>query len=80
LLVGTSAVIAIYVLANLAYLHLLDISQIRGSALVAADSAETIIASGGARLASIAVMVSAFGTLNGSIDDDRTSNILRDGR
>ena len=35
---GTLAVIAIYLLANFAYLHLLDIRQIAGSKLVAADT------------------------------------------
>ena len=64
---GTLAVIAIYLLANFAYLHLLDIKQIAGSKLVAADTAYRIIGETGVRLVSIAVMISAFGTLNGSM-------------
>jgi APA family basic amino acid/polyamine antiporter len=64
---GTIAVIAIYLLANLAYLHLLDINQIANSKLVAADAAYRIIGDIGVKLVSIAVMVSAFGTLNGSM-------------
>ena len=67
LMIGTGSVIVIYLLANFAYLHLLDMKQIAGSALVAADSAERIVGAPGARLASIAVMISAFGTLNGSM-------------
>jgi len=67
LITGTLAVIAIYLLANFAYLHLLDINQIADSKLVAADTAHRIIEEGGAKLISIAVIVSAFGTLNGSM-------------
>ncbi len=67
LIFGTLAVIAIYLLANLAYLHLLDINEIANSKLVAADVAYRIIGNGGVNFVSIAVMVSAFGTLNGSM-------------
>ena len=67
LAIGTLSVIAIYLLANLAYLHLLDIRQIAGSKLVAADAAYRIIGDAGARLVSVAVMVAALGTLNGSM-------------
>lgn len=67
LIFGTIAVIAIYLLANLAYLHLLDINQIANSKLVAADAAYRIIGDIGVKLVSIAVMISAFGTLNGSM-------------
>ena len=64
---GTLAVVAIYLLANFAYLHLLDIRQIAGSRLVAADTAFRIVGETGVKLVSIAVMISAFGTLNGSM-------------
>lgn len=64
---GTLAVIAIYLLVNFAYLHLLTLREISGSKLVAADAAYRIIGETGVRLVSIAVMVSAFGTLNGSM-------------
>jgi APA family basic amino acid/polyamine antiporter len=67
LIIGTLAVIAIYLLANLAYLHLLDINQIANSKLVAADTAYRIVGDAGVKLVSIAVMISAFGTLNGSM-------------
>lgn len=67
IIAGTLAVIAIYLLANFAYLHLLDIKQIAGSKLVAADTTYRIVGETGVKLVSIAVMVSAFGTLNGSM-------------
>ena len=67
LIIGTLAVIVIYLLANFAYLHLLQIGQIANSKLVAADTAERAIGAIGGTLVSIAVMISAFGTLNGSI-------------
>lgn len=64
---GTLAVIAIYLLANFAYLHLLSINQVATSKLVAADTAYRIVGEAGVKLVSIAVMISAFGTLNGSM-------------
>jgi len=64
---GTLAVIAIYLVANFAYLHLLSINQVAGSKLVAADTAYRIVGEAGVKLVSIAVMISAFGTLNGSM-------------
>lgn len=67
LLIGIGSVIAIYLLTNLAYLHLLDIEAISASPLVAADSAQRMIGRAGVTLVSLAVMVSAFGTLTGSM-------------
>jgi len=67
LIIGTLAVIAIYLLSNFAYLHLLGINEIAHSKLVAADVAYRIIGDTGVRLVSMAVMISAFGTLNGSM-------------
>jgi len=67
LICGTLAVVAIYLLANFAYLHLLTINQIADSKLVAADAAFRIVGDAGVNLISIAVMISAFGTLNGSM-------------
>jgi amino acid transporter len=46
---------------------LLDINQIAGSRLVAADTAYRIVGETGVTFVSIAVMISAFGTLNGSM-------------
>jgi APA family basic amino acid/polyamine antiporter len=67
LIIGTLAVIAIYLAANFAYLHVLTLSEIAGSQLVAADLAMRVLGGAGVKLVSLAVMISAFGTLNGSI-------------
>ncbi|MEX2181259.1 MAG: amino acid permease [Gemmatimonadaceae bacterium] len=61
---GTLAVIAIYILANLAYLAVLPIEEMRTSRLVAADVAERVIGPAGVVFVSVTVMVSTFGTLN----------------
>jgi APA family basic amino acid/polyamine antiporter len=61
---GTLAVVAIYLLANLAYLAVLPIDQIRVSKLVAADVAQAVLGPVGVALVSITVMISTFGTLN----------------
>jgi amino acid transporter len=67
LILGTLAVIVIYLLANLAYLAVLDVEQIRRSRLVAADVAQRLIGPVGVLFVSMTVMVSTFGTLNGSL-------------
>ncbi len=67
LILGTLAVIAVYALANLAYLRLLPIQQIATSRLVAADAAYRIVGDFGVKLVSLTVMISAFGALNGSM-------------
>ncbi|MBC8144476.1 MAG: amino acid permease [bacterium] len=63
---GLAIVIAIYVLTNLAYIYVLPIDAMAGSKLVASDVADRIVAGGGALIAA-AVMVSTFGTVNGTI-------------
>jgi amino acid transporter len=60
-------VVTIYLLANLAYLRLLPIDQIAGSRLVAADAAYRMVGDIGVKLVSLTVMISTFGTLNGSM-------------
>lgn len=64
LIIGTSMVIAIYLLANVAYLSVLDINEIQGSKLVAADVAERLIGRKGVVFVSVTVMLSTFGTLS----------------
>jgi len=64
---GTVAVVSIYLLANLAYLSVLDVQEIAHSRLVAADVAQRLIGPLGVVLVSVTVMLSTFGTLNGSI-------------
>jgi amino acid transporter len=67
LITGVLAVILIYLLANLAYLAVLSTDEIRQSPLVAADVAQRLLGSAGVAFVSLAVMVSTFGTLNGSL-------------
>ena len=61
---GTLMVIAIYLLANLAYLAVLPVEEIRVSKLVAADVAQRVIGPVGVAFVAVTVMVSTFGTLN----------------
>jgi APA family basic amino acid/polyamine antiporter len=64
---GTLIVIAVYVLINLAYLYVLPIGEMAHSELVAADVASRSIGAWGAAFVAIAVIVSTFGTTNGTI-------------
>ncbi|MBK7629498.1 MAG: amino acid permease [Ignavibacteriales bacterium] len=67
LLFGTLIVIVVYMLINAAYLYVLPIDIMAKSPLVAASAAEVVFGSSGAALISIAVIISTFGALNGSI-------------
>jgi APA family basic amino acid/polyamine antiporter len=67
LFVGTAIVIAAYVLTNLAYLYVLPIDVMAQSKLVAADVAESFLGRYGGAFVSAAVMISTFGTVNGTI-------------
>jgi amino acid transporter len=67
LIFGTLIIIALYLLANLAYLAVLPVGEIRHSKLVAADVADRVMGPAGVAFVSIAVMISTFGTLNGSV-------------
>ena len=67
LIFGTLAVIAVYLAANLAYLAVLSIDEIRASRLVAAEVAERLVGAPGVVFVALTVMLSTFGTLNGSL-------------
>jgi basic amino acid/polyamine antiporter, APA family len=67
LIYGTVIIIALYLLANLAYLAVLPVEEIRHSKLVAADVANRLMGATGVAFVSVAVMISTFGTLNGSV-------------
>jgi APA family basic amino acid/polyamine antiporter len=67
LLYGTLIVIGLYVLINLAYLYIMPIDEIAKSPLVAAAAAEKIFGTYGGSIISIAVIVSTFGAVNGSL-------------
>lgn len=67
LLLGTLAIIAIYVLANIAYLAVLPVEEMRRAPLVAANVAERLIGPLGVTLVSLTVLLSTFGSVNGSM-------------
>ena len=64
LILGTLAIIIIYVLTNLAYLYILPINEMAKSKLVAADVMNRIFGGSGGAVISLAVMISTFGTVN----------------
>jgi len=65
--IGTGSVVALYLAANLVYLHLIPVQQMKGAELVAADVARMLMGPAGLVAVSAAVAVSTFGTLNGSM-------------
>src|SRR5216110_3458442 len=67
LLIGTATVVVLYLGANLVYLYLIPIEQMKHAELVAADVARLVIGPGGVVVVSAAIAVSTFGTLNGSM-------------
>ncbi|HEY5441261.1 MAG TPA: amino acid permease [Gemmatimonadaceae bacterium] len=67
IIIGTCAVIVIYLLANMAYLAVMPVEEIRHSSLVAADVAQRLIGAPGVILVAATVMLSTFGTLNGTL-------------
>ena len=67
LIIGTLAVIVIYLLANVAYLSVMTVDEIAHSPLVAADVASRVIGPAGVLFVATTVMLSTFGTLNGSL-------------
>jgi basic amino acid/polyamine antiporter, APA family len=62
---GSIACIAIYLLANVAYLRVLPIAQIAASNHVGATVAERVLGSSGGSLVSLIILLSIIGTLNG---------------
>jgi amino acid transporter len=69
LIIGTAAIVVVYFLINAAYIYLVPLSEMAGSALIASTAAERIPALGaaGASIVAAIVMISCFGTLNGSM-------------
>jgi len=67
LFIGTMIIITVYVLINLAFLYVLPVEEMAKSTLVAADVAHKAMGSLGAAFVAAAVMVSTFGTSNGTI-------------
>ncbi len=69
LILGTLAIIAIYMAVNAAYIYLVPLPEMATSPLIAATAAERIPLLGdlGARGVALVVMLSTFGALNGSM-------------
>ena len=67
LIAATLLVLGIYLAANVAYLAAFPVGDIRRSPLIAADVGERVLGAAGAVLVSVTVVVSTFGTLNGTL-------------
>jgi APA family basic amino acid/polyamine antiporter len=61
---GVAIVVAIYIAANWAYLHLLGFDGVAASDALAADAVSSVWPGAGARVIALAVALSAFGVLN----------------
>ncbi len=66
-ILGTAGVVLLYLLANLVYVRVVTLAGMPGSDLVAADVASALFGPIGVTMISAAVMVSTFGTLNGTM-------------
>jgi len=66
LVLGTSACVVVYVLANVAYYSVLDPPAIRTSDRVAAVAVETAMGSGAASVLTTLIVISILGAINGS--------------
>jgi APA family basic amino acid/polyamine antiporter len=64
---GTAVVVGLYLAANFVYLQVIPIGRMAGTPLVAADVASVLLGPVGMTLVAAAVMISTFGTLNGSM-------------
>lgn len=66
LVMGLGIIIVVYLLINLAYSYVMPIDEMAASKLVASDVAERLFSGGGTWIA-LLVMISTFGTTNGTI-------------
>lgn len=66
LVFGLAIVMAIYTLANMAYLRVLSIPEIAASDHVGASAAERVLGPAGGTLVSLIILLSITGTLNGA--------------
>jgi basic amino acid/polyamine antiporter, APA family len=67
IIIGTLAILTIYLSANVAYLYVSPIGQVAQSRLIAADTMQAIFGQMGVAFISVVVMISAFGALNASM-------------
>ena len=64
---GTAIVVALYVLVNWVYFHVLSFSQVAKTQHVASDAVALLVGGMGARWFTIAMIVSAFGSLHATL-------------
>jgi APA family basic amino acid/polyamine antiporter len=67
LILGTIAVIGLYVALNLVYYRVLTVSEVAASKRVGADAAVRIFGRSGAQFVSLLIIISTLGSLNGSV-------------
>ncbi|MEO8294154.1 MAG: amino acid permease [Gemmatimonadota bacterium] len=69
LIIGTSMIVVVYLLLNLAYMYLVPLPEMAQSPLITTTAAQHIplLGAEGAAVIAAVVMVSAFGALNGSM-------------
>jgi len=67
LILGTIAVIVIYLALNLVYYRVLTLPEVARSSRVGADAAMRIFGRAGAQFVSLLIVVSTLGSLNGSV-------------
>lgn len=67
LIIGVGFVIIVYTLVNLAYFYILPIDMVGKSGLLASDVMTAIVGNWGGAFVAVAVMISTFGTTNGTI-------------
>ena len=69
LIIGTSLIVLVYLLLNLAYMYLVPLPQMAQSPLITTTAAERIplLGTAGASVIAAVVMISAFGALTGSM-------------
>lgn len=67
IIIGTILIIAIYLLANAAYLYVSPIEQMAQSKLIAADTMGAMFGQAGVSFIAVVVMISTFGSLMGSM-------------
>jgi len=67
MITGIGIVIIIYILVNAAYVYVLPVDVLAKSSIVAADVMQNVMGGFGGAFVAIAVMVSTFGTTNGTI-------------
>jgi APA family basic amino acid/polyamine antiporter len=67
LMLGVAVIVALYLLTNLAYLHVLGLDGLRKSNAVGADLMKIVAGQNGAIILSLVVTCTALSTLNGTI-------------